>query len=84
MPAGNGNIGGDRNISEKNINIQNVASAIEDLLYMEAIKVKDVRDQKINKAILSSQFAVTVSNVIPNMNLNEDNDDLGLPKPIWK
>jgi hypothetical protein len=44
MPAGNGNIGGDRNISEKNINIQNVASAIEDLLYMEAIKVKDVRD----------------------------------------
>ncbi len=56
MPAGNGNISGDNahsrgNISEKKTNIQNVASAIEDLLYLEAIKVKDVREQKINKAI---------------------------------
>jgi hypothetical protein len=62
-------------VSEKAINIQKMASAIKDLLYMEAIKVKDVQGQQINKAILSSQFAVIVSNLISSMNLNEDNDD---------
>jgi hypothetical protein len=61
----NGNV-----VSQKDNNIHKMASAIEDLLYMEAIKVKD---EQFNKAILSSQFAVIVSNVISSMNLNQDN-----------
>ncbi|MFY9796836.1 MAG: hypothetical protein WAK17_03010 [Candidatus Nitrosopolaris sp.] len=63
----NGNV-----VSQKDNNIHKMASAIEDLLYMEAIKVKD---EQFNKAILSSQFAVIVSNVISSMNLNQDNSD---------
>jgi hypothetical protein len=63
----NGNV-----VSQKDNNIHKMASAIEDLLYMEGIKVKD---EQFNKAILSSQFAVIVSNVISSMNLNQDNSD---------
>jgi hypothetical protein len=77
MSWGNGSVSRDDLdvVSEKDTNIQKMASAIKDLLYMEAIKVKDVQGQQINKAILSSQFAVIVSNLISSMNLNEDNDD---------
>ncbi|MFZ0512001.1 MAG: hypothetical protein WAM14_10370 [Candidatus Nitrosopolaris sp.] len=77
MSGGNGSISNENgNVdSEKDTNIQKMASAIEDLLYMEAIKVKDVQDLQSNKAILSSQFAVIVSNVISSMNLDEDNSD---------
>lgn len=77
MSGGNGSVSRDDPdvVSEKDTNIQKMASAIKDLLYMEAIKVKDVQGQQINKAILSSQFAVIVSNLISSMNLNEDNDD---------
>jgi hypothetical protein len=67
MSGDNGNV-----VSQKDNNIHKMASAIEDLLYMEAIKVKD---EQFNKAILSSQFAVIVSNVISSMNLNQDNSD---------
>jgi hypothetical protein len=45
-------------VSEKDKNIQKIASAIEDLLYMEAIKVND---EGFDNAILSSKFAVIVS-----------------------
>ena len=55
-------------VSKKNI--QKIASAIEDLLYMEAIKVKD---EEFDKAILSSKFAVIVSNLVSSMKLNHDN-----------
>jgi hypothetical protein len=77
MSSGNGSISNENGnvVGEKDTNIQKMASAIEDLLYMEAIKVKDVQDDQIDKAILSSQFAVIVSNVISSMNLNEDNGD---------
>ena len=77
MSGGNGSISNENGnvVSEKDNNIQKMASAIEDLLYMEAIKLKDVQDEQINKAILSSHFAVIVSNVISSMNLNEDNGD---------
>ena len=77
MSGGNGSISNENGnvVGEKDTNIQKMASAIEDLLYMEAIKVKDVQDDQIDKAILSSQFAVIVSNVISSMNLNEDNGD---------
>jgi hypothetical protein len=60
---------------EKDTNIQKMASAIEDLLYMEAIKFKDGNDKQSNKAVFSSQFAIIVSNVISSMNLKENNND---------
>jgi len=57
-------------VSEKDKNIQKIASAIEDLLYMEAIKVND---EGFDKAILSSKFAVIVSNLVSSMKLNHEN-----------
>lgn len=56
-------------------NIQKMASAIEDLLYMEAIKFKDGNDKQSNKAVFSSPFAIIVSTVISSMNLKENNND---------
>jgi len=60
---------------ENYTNVQKMASAIEDLLYMEAIKFKDVIDQQTNTAVFTSTFALIVSNVISSMNLKEDNSD---------
>ena len=56
-------------------NIQKMASAIEDLLYMGAIKFNDANDQQSNMAMLSSPFALIVSNVMSSMNLKVDNND---------
>ena len=74
MSGGEGN---DKSNGEgnKDTNTQKMASAIEDLLYMEAIKFTDVHDRESNKAVLSSSFAIIVSNVITSMNLKEDNND---------
>lgn len=60
---------------ENDTNVQKMASAIEDLMYMEAIKFKDVVDQQTNTAVFTSTFALIVSNVISSMNLKEDNSD---------
>ena len=59
----------------KDTNTQKMASAIEDLLYIKAIKFTDVHDRESNKAVLSSSFAIIVSNVINSMNLKEDNNE---------
>lgn len=59
---------------EQQQNIERMASAIEDLLYMEAIKFGDA-DQESEKAILSNQFSIIVSNVMSNMNFKEDDDN---------
>ena len=77
MSGGEGSISSDKSNSEgdKDTNTQKMASAIEDLLYMEAIKFMDVHDRESNKAVLSSSFAIIVSNVISGMNLKEDNND---------
>jgi len=78
MSGGEGNSSSESNIEGdkvKDPNTQKMASAIEDLLYMEAIKFTDVHDQESNKAVLSSSFAIIVSNVIASMNLKEDNND---------
>jgi len=72
MSGDNANNGNVKVVSEKEKNIQKMASAIEDLPYMEAIKVKD---EQFDKAILSSKFAVIVSNLISSMKLNHDNGD---------
>lgn len=77
MSGGEGSISSDKSDGEgnKDTNTQKMASAIEDLLYMEAIKFTDVHDRESNKAVLSSSFAIIVSNVITSMNLKEDNND---------
>ena len=60
---------------EQKKNIERMASAIEDLLYMGAIKFGDA-DQESEKAILSNQFSIIVSNVMSNMkNFKEDDDN---------
>jgi hypothetical protein len=77
MSGGEESISSDKSNGEgdKDTNTQKLASAIEDLLYMEAIKFTDVHDRESNKAVLSSSFAIIVSNVITSMNLKEDNND---------
>ncbi len=72
MSCDNGNNDNVNLDNEKEVNIQKMASAIEDLLYMEAIKVKD---EQFDKAIFSAKFAVIVSNLISSMKLNHDNGD---------
>ena len=59
---------------EQQQNIERMASAIEHLLYMGAIKFGDA-DQESEKAILSNQFSIIVSNVMSNMNFKEDDDN---------
>ena len=59
---------------EQQQNIERMASAIEDLLYMEAIKFGDA-DQESEKATLSNQFSIIVSNVMSNMNFKEEDDN---------
>lgn len=77
MSSGEGSNSSDKSDSggDKDTSTQKMASAIEDLLYMEAIKFMDVHDRESNKAVLSSSFAIIVSNVISGMNLKEDNND---------
>ncbi|HYT02121.1 MAG TPA: hypothetical protein VEL70_04360 [Candidatus Acidoferrum sp.] len=77
MSGGDGSTSNDKSNTKGEIetNIQKMASAIEDLLYMEAIKFNDVNDKQSNKAVFSSPFAIIVSNVISSMNLKEDNND---------
>ena len=59
---------------EQQQNVEKMAAAIEDLLYMEAIKFGDA-DHLSEKAILSNQFSIIISNVMTNMNLKEDDDN---------
>lgn len=59
---------------EQQQNVEKMAAAIEDLLYMEAIKFDDA-DHLSEKAILSNQFSIIISNVMTNMNLKEDDDN---------
>ncbi|HXX95801.1 MAG TPA: hypothetical protein VEL11_01625 [Candidatus Bathyarchaeia archaeon] len=76
MSGDNANNGNVNVVSEKEKNIQKMASAIEDLPYMEYNNViNKVKDEQFDKAILSSKFAVIVSNLISSMKLNHDNGD---------
>lgn len=58
-------------MSEDPQRLEQTASAIEDLLYMGAIRLGD----KQNKALLSPQFSLVVSNVMSSMNIKEDSSD---------
>jgi hypothetical protein len=58
-------------MSEDHQRLEQTASAIEDLFYIGAIKLAD----KQNKALLSPQFSLVVSNVMSSMKIKEDSDD---------
>lgn len=55
-------------------NIERMASAIEDLLFMRAIKFLD-EPQHSEKAILSTPFSIIVSNLIADKNFKENDDN---------
>lgn len=59
-------------MSEENQRLEQTASAIEDLLYMEAIRIGDKQD----RAFLSPQFSLVVSNVMSSMKLKDTGDDV--------
>jgi hypothetical protein len=55
-------------MSEDDQRLEQTASAIEDLVYMEVIRLVD----KQEKVLLSPQFSLVVSNVMSNMKIKED------------
>jgi hypothetical protein len=55
-------------------NIERMASAIEDLLFMKVIKFLD-EPQHSEKAILSTPFSIIVSNLIADKNFKENDDN---------
>lgn len=55
-------------------NVERMASAIEDLLYMEAIELVQT-PQHDEKASLSRRFSLIASNIMSNMNHKENEED---------
>lgn len=55
-------------MSEDHQRLEKTASAIEDLMYMGAIRLGDTQD----KALLSPQFSLVASNVMSSMKIKED------------
>lgn len=55
-------------MSEDPKRLEQTASAIEDLLYMGAIWLRDKQD----RALLSPQFSLVISNMMSNMKIKED------------
>ena len=55
-------------MSEDHQHIEQTVSAVEDLLYMGAIRLVDTED----KALLSPQFSLVVSNMISSMKIDEN------------
>ncbi len=58
-------------MSEDHQRLEQTASAIEDLLYMGAIRVVDKED----RALLSPQLSLVVSNMMPNMKIDDKSVD---------
>lgn len=58
-------------MSEDRPRVEQTASAIEDLLYMEAIRLGDSQD----RAVMSPQFSLIVSNVMSSMKIKDDTGD---------
>jgi hypothetical protein len=62
--------------SEQKQDIEKMASAIEDLLYMKAIRFENTPHGN-EKAILSTHFSIIVSNIMSDMNPKEnDNNEI--------
>jgi hypothetical protein len=58
-------------MSEEHQRLEQTASAIEDLIYMGVIRLEDSQ----NKALLSPQFSLIVSNVMTNMKIADGDRD---------
>lgn len=57
---------------EQKQNIEKMASAIEDLLYMKVIEFSDTLKNGEKKAILSAQFSIIVANIMADRNLSSE------------
>jgi len=66
-------------MSEDPKRLQQTASAIEDLLYMGAIWLRDKQD----RALLSPQFSLVISNMMSNMKIKEDADNSEIMKLMY-
>jgi hypothetical protein len=59
-------------MSEEHQRLEQAASAIEDLLYMGAIRLADSPD----RALLSPQFSLVASNVMSSMKIGDTGEDV--------
>jgi hypothetical protein len=66
-------------MSEDPPRLEQTVSAIEDLLYMGAIRLVDTED----RALLSPQFSLVVSNMMSNMKINEGADSSEIMKLMY-
>ncbi|NAL77156.1 hypothetical protein [Nitrososphaera sp. AFS] len=67
---------GNGNKREIHGDVQKLAEAIEDLVYMEAIKFKDSDSQNSRNILtLSTRFTLILSNVISSLKLERDHED---------
>ena len=66
-------------MSEDHPRLEQTVSAIEDLLYMGAIRLVDKED----RALLSPQFSLVVSNMMSNMKIIEDADNSEIMKLMY-
>jgi hypothetical protein len=57
---------------EQKQNIEKMASAIEDLLYMKVIEFSDTLKNGEKRAILSAQFSIIVANIMADRNLSSE------------
>jgi hypothetical protein len=67
---------------EQKHDIEKMVSAIEDLLYMKAIKFEDV-PQSGERAILSTQFSIIVSKIMTGKNPPKENDNKEIMKIMY-
>jgi hypothetical protein len=66
-------------MSEDHQRFEQTVSAIEDLLYMGAIRLVDKED----RALLSPQFSLVVSNMMSNMKIDEGADSSQIMKLMY-
>ena len=66
-------------MSEDPKRLEQTASTIEDLLYMGAIWLRDKQD----RALLSPQFSLVISNMMSNMKIKEDADNSEIMKLMY-
>ena len=66
-------------MSEDHQRLEQTASAIEDLLYMGAIRLVDKED----RALLSPQFSLVISNMMSSMKIDEGADSNEIMKPMY-
>jgi hypothetical protein len=66
-------------MSEDHQRLEQTASAIEDLLYMGAIRLVDKED----RALLSPQFSLVISNMMSSMKIDEGADSNEIMKLMY-